>query len=173
MNNQEIINLLLKVKQEVIKIEFDNPYHVWVFDNSSYSMIEDDITRLQEIACLELEKTKRAEQTKVTLLLTTDICWYSSVDDYFKALRLRIKNNKENIDENDAALTKKINQITTDAVEKLKIKKRSAEKTLTILEGLVFFGVSVWTMFVLYQFKDDIISKALTIIQSVKDFLPN
>ncbi|EFN3859302.1 hypothetical protein FQI59_25170, partial [Escherichia coli] len=80
---------------------------------------------------------------------------------------------KENVDENDAALTKKINQITTDAVEKLKIKKRSAEKTLTILEGLVFFGVSVWTMFVLYQFKDDIISKALTIIQSVKDFLPN
>ncbi|STV73526.1 Uncharacterised protein [Klebsiella michiganensis] len=414
MNNQEIINLLLKVKQEVIKIEFDNPYHVWVFDNSSYSKIEDDITRLQEIACLELETTKRAEQTKVTLLLTTDICWYSSVDDYFKALRLRIKNNKENIDgfyienlqqeeiesisnsskayiqwceifskisdhveyddsnawpsyifvmeggkskkittynlplkniekdflnsidispcdvstltsvdlhsyerklvlrsslielyndsndkisflssilkspkklwdlfsinyeiyinkysinkiihevetqkldflsklnslvqehqtkslsipavlvstaiikgwtpsglllifiamlltcavvilgirnarnsladiiessnktmvlftkenvdENDAALTKKINQITTDAVEKLKIKKRSAEKTLTILEGLVFFGVSVWTMFVLYQFKEDIISKALTIIQSVKDFLPN
>ncbi|EFV3956729.1 hypothetical protein HRA29_005500, partial [Salmonella enterica] len=73
MNNQEIINLLLKVKQEVIKIEFDNPYHVWVFDNSSYSKIEDDITRLQEIACLELEKTKRAEQTKITLLLTTDI----------------------------------------------------------------------------------------------------
>ncbi|MFP1482955.1 hypothetical protein ACLB1S_06555 [Escherichia coli] len=63
----------------------------------SYSKIEDDITRLQEIACLELETTKRAEQTKVTLLLTTDICWYSSVDDYFKALRLRIKNNKEKI----------------------------------------------------------------------------
>lgn len=409
MNNQEIINLLLKVKHEAINIELDNPYHVWVFDNSSYSKIEGNITRLQEVACLELKTNQRADQTEVTLLLTTDICWYSSVDDYFKALRIRIKNNKEtfdgfhienlqqeeiknisnssraykqwceifskisdhveyddssawpsyifvmeggksnkittyklplknvendflnsiiispcdvstltsvdlhsyerklvlrtslielyndssgkysflssilqspqklwdlfsinyeiyinkysinkviheietqkldflsklnslvqehqtkslsipavlvstaiikgwtpsglllifiamlltcsvvilgirnarnsladiiessnktmvlftkeNVDENDAALTKKINEITTDAVEKLKIKKRSAEKVLAILEGLVFFGVSAWTIFILYQFKEDIIPRVLAIIQSVK-----
>ncbi len=65
MNNQEIINLLLKVKQEVLKIEFDNPYHVSVFDNSSYSKrYEDDITRLQEIACLEFKQLNEQNKQK-------------------------------------------------------------------------------------------------------------
>ncbi len=55
MNNREILSLLLKIKQEAKNIEYDDPYQVWVFDNSTYVAIEDDISRLKEVDDLKLE----------------------------------------------------------------------------------------------------------------------
>ncbi len=98
MNNKEILSILLKIKQEAKNVEYDEPYQVWIFDHSSFASIEDDVARLQEIDILKLESVKRDDITKVSLLLTSDICWFSTTNDYFKALRLRIKNSKEAID---------------------------------------------------------------------------
>ncbi|HDM8302537.1 hypothetical protein ACX1IH_10470 [Yersinia enterocolitica] len=98
MNNKEILSLLLKIKQGAKNVEYDDPYQVWIFDHSSFSSIEDDVARLQEIDILKLESVKRDDITKVSLLLTSDICWFPTTNDYFKALRVRIKNSKEAID---------------------------------------------------------------------------
>ena len=98
MNNKEILSLLLKIKQRAKNVEYDDPYQVWIFDHSSFSSIEDDVARLQEIDILKLESVKRDDITKVSLLLTSDICWFPTTNDYFKALRVRIKNSKEAID---------------------------------------------------------------------------
>ena len=98
MNNKEILSLLLKIKQGAKNVEYDDPYQVWIFDHSSFSSIEDDVARLQEIDILKLESVKKDDITKVSLLLTSDICWFPTTNDYFKALRVRIKNSKEAID---------------------------------------------------------------------------
>ncbi len=62
--------------------------------------------------------------------------------------------SKENSDDTDLVLTQKVNGVISDALMKLKEKKRSADKILSNLEGLIYFGCSVWFLFVLYQFKD-------------------
>ena len=74
---------------------------------------------------------------------------------------------KENVNEDDEALTNRINQIATEALAKLSTKKIDAEKTLNKLEILIFIGLSVWSIFVLYQFKDNIISA----LSSACDFI--
>ena len=99
MNNSEILSLLLMIKQETNNIEHDAPYQVWVFDNASYALIEDDISRLKEVESLKLESIKRDNATKVSFLLTSDINWFENTNDYFKTLRVRVKNNKEAIDD--------------------------------------------------------------------------
>lgn len=98
MNNNEILSLLLKVKQETKNIEYDDPYHVWVFDQSSYALVEDDVNRLKEVDDLKLEFATKGDTIKLSLLLTSDINWFATTNDYFKTLRIRIKNNKEAID---------------------------------------------------------------------------
>lgn len=66
--------------------------------------------------------------------------------------------SKENSDDADLVLTRKVNGVISDALIKLKEKKRSADKLLSNLEGLIYFGCTVWFLFVLYQFKDTLIS---------------
>ncbi|WP_343582823.1 hypothetical protein [Enterobacter sp.] len=95
MNNSEMLSLLLKIKQEAKNIEYDDPYQVWVFDDSSYALIEESVTRLKEVDDLKLESVKKDNIIKVSLLLTSDINWFANINDYFKALRVRVKNNKE------------------------------------------------------------------------------
>ncbi|HGD3569570.1 TPA: hypothetical protein ACN7UH_005314 [Klebsiella pneumoniae] len=87
MNNREILSLLLKIKQEAKNIEYDDPYQVWVFDNSTYVAIEDDISRLKEVDDLKLEAIKKESIVKISLLLTSDINWFSTTIEYFKTLR--------------------------------------------------------------------------------------
>lgn len=99
MNNREILSLLLKIKQEAKNIEYDDPYQVWVFDNSTYVAIEDDISRLKEVDDLKLEAIKKESIVKISLLLTSDINWFSTTIEYFKTLRVRIKSSKEAIDD--------------------------------------------------------------------------
>ncbi|EHO7895677.1 hypothetical protein KMG29_003369 [Escherichia coli] len=98
MNNKEMISLLLKIKQETKSIEHDDPYQVWVFESSSYVAIENDIARLKEVDDLKLESIEKDGIVNISLLLTSDINWFATTIDYFKTLRVRIKNNKEAID---------------------------------------------------------------------------
>lgn len=98
MNNREMLSILLKIRQETKNIEHDDPYQVWVYDSSSYVAIEDDITRLKEVDVLKLESIKKESTVKVSLLLTSDINWFATTIEYFKTLRVRVKNNKEAID---------------------------------------------------------------------------
>lgn len=98
MNNKEMLSLLLKIKQETKSIEHDDPYQVWVFESSSYVAIENDIARLKEVDDLKLESIEKDGIVNISLLLTSDINWFATTIDYFKTLRVRIKNNKEAID---------------------------------------------------------------------------
>lgn len=98
MNNREILSLLLKIKQETKNIEYDDPYQLWVFDNSSYALLEGDVFLLKEVDDLKIETIKKENTTEVSLLLTSDINWFATTIDYFKTLRVRVKNNKEAID---------------------------------------------------------------------------
>ncbi|HAV1635747.1 TPA: hypothetical protein JG854_004749, partial [Enterobacter hormaechei subsp. steigerwaltii] len=78
---------------------------------------------------------------------------------------------KENANDDDEALTNRINQITTEALTKLSNKKLDAEKTLNKLQWLIFIGVSVWSLFVLYQFKDNINPVLESAYQYIKNFV--
>ncbi|MEQ0239112.1 hypothetical protein ABLV46_11530 [Klebsiella sp. GB_Kp060] len=113
MNNREILSLLLKIKQEAKNIEYDDPYHVWVFDNASYVAIEDDISRLKEVDDLKLESLKKESTVRVTLLLTSDINWFATKTEYFKTLRVRVKNNKEALE------SFHIESLSSDEIEKI------------------------------------------------------
>ncbi|HIH9567096.1 TPA: hypothetical protein ACYU9L_001206 [Klebsiella pneumoniae] len=113
MNNREMLSLLLKIKQEAKNIEYDDPYHVWVFDNASYVAIEDDISRLKEVDDLKLESLKKESTVRVTLLLTSDINWFATKTEYFKTLRVRVKNNKEALE------SFHIESLSTDEIEKI------------------------------------------------------
>lgn len=64
---------------------------------------------------------------------------------------------KENTDDEDLILTRKVNNVITNALGKLRDKKESANRILTTLEGLIYFGCTVWFVFVLYQFKEPIL----------------
>jgi hypothetical protein len=66
--------------------------------------------------------------------------------------------SKENLDDADLVLTQKVNGVINDALAKLKVKKKSADKMLLKLECMIYFGCSIWFIFVLYQFKDTLIS---------------
>ncbi|MEQ5727677.1 hypothetical protein ABN356_20375 [Providencia rettgeri] len=66
--------------------------------------------------------------------------------------------SKENYDVDDLKLTTKIKKITEDAILKLEDKKDDAEKTLNKLEFMIFSSAAIWSLFVLYQFKNIIIS---------------
>lgn len=113
MNNREILSLLLKIKQEAKNIEYDDPYHVWVFDNASYVAIEDDISRLKDVDDLKLESLKKESTVRVTLLLTSDINWFATKTEYFKTLRVRVKNNKEALE------SFHIESLSSDEIEKI------------------------------------------------------
>lgn len=65
---------------------------------------------------------------------------------------------KDNTDDVDLILTRKVNTVIINALEKLKDKKESADEILSILEGIIYFGCTVWFIFVLYQFKEPILS---------------
>jgi len=73
--------------------------------------------------------------------------------------------SKENSDDADLILTQKVNGVISDALIKLKEKKRSADKILSNLEGLIYFGCCVWFLFVIYQFTDTIIKHLKLIIE--------
>lgn len=111
MNNKEMLSILLKIRQKTKSIEYDDPYQVWVIDNPAYSLIEDDVLRLKEVDDLRLESLKKDNVTKISLLLTSDINWFATTIDYFKTLRMRVKNNKDAID------SFYIDNLSTDEIE--------------------------------------------------------
>ncbi|EJB8472306.1 MULTISPECIES: hypothetical protein [Citrobacter] len=111
MNNKEMLSILLKIRQKTKSIEYDAPYQVWVIDNPAYSLIEDDVLRLKEVDDLRLESLKKDNVTKISLLLTSDINWFATTIDYFKTLRMRVKNNKDAID------SFYIDNLSTDEIE--------------------------------------------------------
>lgn len=111
MNNKEMLSILLKIRRKTKSIEYDDPYQVWVIDNPAYSLIEDDVLRLKEVDALRLESLKKDNVTKISLLLTSDINWFATTIDYFKTLRMRVKNNKDAID------SFYIDNLSTDEIE--------------------------------------------------------
>lgn len=106
-----MLSILLKIRQKTKSIEYDAPYQVWVIDNPAYSLIEDDVLRLKEVDDLRLESLKKDNVTKISLLLTSDINWFATTIDYFKTLRMRVKNNKDAID------SFYIDNLSTDEIE--------------------------------------------------------
>ena len=85
--------------------------------------------------------------------------------------KMMILFTKENTNDDDEALSERINQITTEALTKLHNKKVDAEKTLNKLQWLIFIGVFVWSIFVLYQFKDNINPVLESIYNNIKSFV--
>ncbi|WBM59850.1 hypothetical protein M5X66_12710 [Providencia sp. PROV188] len=95
MSNEEILSLLLKIKEKATDFKNDGTYDTWCFEPSYFKLVEKDIEILKNIGSLSLEIDSKLENLiKVSMLLTNDIGWYRSSDEYFKILRGNIRNNK-------------------------------------------------------------------------------
>lgn len=95
MSNEEILSLLLKIKEKATDFKNDGTYDTWCFEPSYFKLVEKDIEILKNIGSLSLEIDSKLENLiKVSMLLTNDIGWYRSSDEYFKILRGKIRNNK-------------------------------------------------------------------------------
>lgn len=99
MNRPDLLNLLLKVRNCSASVEFQDPYHVWVFNMDIFSQIESEIVELEKEEILEANKEVSNDSVKLSLLLTTDIGWFESITDFFKNLRVTIKNEKTFFDD--------------------------------------------------------------------------
>ncbi|MEY0116862.1 hypothetical protein AB7W24_21795 [Providencia rettgeri] len=95
MSNEEILSLLLKIKEKATDFENDGTYHIWCFKRSDFEFVTKDIECLKGVNTLSIEVDYKLENIiKVSILLTPDIGWYQSIDEYFKILRGNIRYNK-------------------------------------------------------------------------------
>ncbi len=93
--NSETINSLLFIKDRAESISYQDPYHVWLFSTSVLADIEEAVEKLKAIEALALEVDIQGSKMELSLQLTNEIGWFSSVEEYFKNLRIKVRNKAE------------------------------------------------------------------------------
>lgn len=115
--NSETINSLLFIKDRAESISYQDPYQVWLFSTSVLADIDEAVEELKAIEALALEVDIQGSKMELSLQLTNEIGWFSSVEEYFKNLRIKVRNKAEPfgsfyIEELDSVQIEKICQST-------------------------------------------------------------
>jgi len=93
--NSETINSLLFIKDRAESISYQDPYQVWLFSTSVLADIDEAVEELKAIEALALEVDIQGSKMELSLQLTNEIGWFSSVEEYFKNLRIKVRNKAE------------------------------------------------------------------------------
>jgi len=96
--NSETINSLLFIKDRAESISYQDPYQVWLFSTSVLADIDEAVEELKAIEALALEVDIQGSKMELSLQLTNEIGWFSSVEEYFKNLRIKVRNKAEPFD---------------------------------------------------------------------------
>jgi len=96
--NSETINSLLFIKDRAESISYQDPYQVWLFSTSVLDDIKEAVEKLKAIEALALEVDIQGSKMELSLQLTNEIGWFSSVEEYFKNLRIKVRNKAEPFD---------------------------------------------------------------------------
>lgn len=96
--NSETINSLLFIKDRAESITYQDPYQVWLFSTSVLADIKEAVEKLKAIEALALEVDIQGSKMELSLQLTNEIGWFSSVEEYFKNLRIKVRNKAEPFD---------------------------------------------------------------------------
>ncbi|HBA3987369.1 TPA: hypothetical protein NV716_002914 [Escherichia coli] len=115
--NSETINSLLLIREKAESIDYQDPYQVWIFSTSILADLDEAVEELKSNAALALEVDTKGSKTELSLQLTSEIGWFSSVEEYFKNLRIKVRNKAEPfesfyIEKLDSAQIEKICQST-------------------------------------------------------------
>lgn len=93
--NSETINTLLLIRDKAESIDYQDPYQVWIFSTSILADLDEAVEELKSNAALALEVDTQGSKTEVSLQLTSEIGWFSSIEEYFKNLRIKVRNKTE------------------------------------------------------------------------------
>jgi len=93
--NSETINSLLLIRDKAESIDYQDPYQVWIFSTSILADLDEAVEELKSNGALALEVDTQGSKTELSLQLTSEIGWFSSVEEYFKNLRIKVRNKAE------------------------------------------------------------------------------